>query len=47
MAIDWKELKLEDVDTDQQSIDEPPAIEETTHLAVKHYEDQYGFHNFS
>ena len=37
MAIDWKESMLEDTAIDQHSIDEPPAIEETSHLAAKHY----------
>ena len=47
MAIDWKEPMLEDTAIDQHSIDESPAIEETAHLAAKHYRDQFTVHNFS
>ena len=47
MAIDWEEPMLEDTAIDQHSIDEPPAIEEMSHLAAKHYRDQFVIHNFS
>ena len=46
MAIDWKQPMLEDTTIDH-SIDEPPAIQETAHLAAKHYRDQFAIHNFS
>ena len=47
MAIDWKEPMLEDTAIDQHSIDESQAIEETAHMAAKHYRDQFTVHNFS
>ena len=46
MAIDSKQPMLEDTIIDH-SIDEPPAIQETAHLAAKHYRDQFAIHNFS
>ena len=47
MAIVWKQPMLEDLVIDQHIIDELPAIEETGHLAAKHYRDQFAIHNFS
>ena len=47
MAIDWKEPMLENKDTNQQSVDEPTAIEEPTHLVAKHYIGQFAIHKFS
>ena len=47
MVIVWKQPMLEDLVIDQHIIDELPAIEETGHLAAKHYRDQFAIHNFS
>ena len=38
---------LDNTDTDQQTIDEPQEIEETTLMAAKYYRDQFAIHNFS